>query len=120
MQKKNIIVHRSGSYVANLVQMKNADAGLVWGAVALLRAKDLDSIPIVPEYLPVPYVDAVTARPGRPTSSRRCGTICRWAQRPASSVAFRPRGLDRARRCWRSMASGSEQLRLQEYLNGSR
>jgi molybdate transport system substrate-binding protein len=59
-KKKNIIIHRSGSYVANLVSMKNADAALVWQAVAELRPKDIDSIPIT-KYLPVRYVDTVTS-----------------------------------------------------------
>ncbi|MFC1764658.1 substrate-binding domain-containing protein [Planctomycetota bacterium] len=63
-QKKNIIIHRSGSYVANLVAMKNADASLVWEAVAALRRDTLDSIAITKQ-LPVPYVDAVTSATGK-------------------------------------------------------
>lgn len=63
-KKKNIIIHRSGSYVANLVSMKNADAALVWEAVAALRKNDVDSIPIT-KYLPVRYVDTVTSATGK-------------------------------------------------------
>lgn len=63
-KEKNIITHRSGSYVANLVVMKNADAALVWAAVAALRPDTLDSIPIT-KNLPIPYVDAVTSATGK-------------------------------------------------------
>jgi ABC-type molybdate transport system substrate-binding protein len=63
-KKKNIIIHRSGSYVANLVKMKNADAAMVWEAVAILRADDVDSIPIA-RHLPVPWVDTVTSATGK-------------------------------------------------------
>ena len=123
MQKKNIIVHRSGSYVANLVQMKNADAGLVWGAVALLRAKDLDSIPIVPEYLPVPYVDAVTSATGKtykltPVRVTICSLKC--SDQPKQARAFMEFvASDRARKLLEEYGFRvSEQLRRQEYLNG--
>jgi len=123
MQKKNIIVHRSGSYVANLVQMKNADAGLVWGAVALLRAKDLDSIPIVPEYLPVPYVDAVTSATGKtykltPVRVTICSLKC--SDQPKQARAFMEFvASDRARKLLEEYGfQVSEQLRRQEYLNG--
>lgn len=63
-QNKNITIHRSGSFVANLVVMKNADAALVWEAVAALRRDTLDSIPIT-ENLPVPYVDTITSATGK-------------------------------------------------------
>lgn len=63
-QQKNIIIHRSGSYVGNLVTMRNADAALVWKAVAALRKDTLDVIPITAQ-LPVPYVDAVTSATGK-------------------------------------------------------
>ncbi len=123
MQKKNIIVHRSGSYVANLVQMKNADAGLVWGAVAFLRAKDLDSIPIVPEYLPVPYVDAVTSATGKtykltPVRVTICSLKC--SDQPKQARAFMEFvASDRARKLLEEYGFRvSEQLRRQEYLNG--
>jgi molybdate transport system substrate-binding protein len=123
MQKKNIIVHRSGSYVANLVQMKNADAGLVWGAVAVLRAKDLDSIPVAPEYLPVPYVDAVTSATGKtykltPVRVTICSLKC--SDQPRQARAFMEFvASDRARKLLEEYGFRvSEQLRRQEYLNG--
>jgi molybdate transport system substrate-binding protein len=123
MKNKNIIVHRSGSYVANLVQMKNADAGLVWGAVALLRAKDLDSIPIVPEYLPVPYVDAVTSATGKtykltPVRVTICSLRC--SDQPKQARAFMEFvASDRARKLLEEYGFRvSEQVRRQEYLNG--
>jgi molybdate transport system substrate-binding protein len=123
MQKKNVIVHRSGSYVANLIQMKNADAALVWGAVALLRTKDLDSIPIVPEYLPVPYVDAVTSATGKtykltPVRVTICSLRC--SDQPKQARAFMEFvASDRARKLLEEYGFRvSEQVRRQEYLNG--
>ena len=64
-RKKKIPTHRSGSHVANLVKMKNADAALVWNAVAALRAEALDVAPIGPEHLPRPNVDALTSATGK-------------------------------------------------------
>jgi molybdate transport system substrate-binding protein len=88
---KNVIIHRSGSYVANLVQMKSADAAVVWGAVARLRAKDLDTVAVVPEYLPVPYVDAVTSATGKtyqlaPVRVTICSLRC--SRQPRQARAF--------------------------------
>jgi len=64
VEKKNVIIHRSGSYVANLVAMRNADAALVWKAVAALRTDKLDAIRIT-DYLPKPHVDAITSATGK-------------------------------------------------------
>ncbi len=123
MKQKNIIVHRSGSYVANLIQMRNADAALVWGAVALLRTKDLDSIPVVPEYLPVPYLDAVTSATGKtykltPVRVTICSLRC--SDQPKQARAFMAFVVsDRARKLLEEYGFHvSEQLRRQEYLNG--
>ncbi len=123
MQKKNVIVHRSGSYVANLVQMKNADAALVWGAVAILRAKDLDSIPVVPEYLPVPYVDAVTSATGKtyqltPVRVTICSLKC--SHQPKQARAFMEFVVsDRVRQLLEEYGfQVSEQVRRQEYADG--
>jgi len=123
MQQKNIIIHRSGSYVANLLQMKSADAALVWGAVAHLRAKDLDSVPIVPEHLPVPDVDAVTSATGKTyTLTPVRVTICslRCSDQPRQARAFMQFVVsDRARAILEEYGFGvSERLRRQEYLNG--
>ena len=63
--QKKIPTHRSGSHVANLVKMKNADAALVWNVVAKLRAEALDVVPIGPEHLPRPQVDALTSATGK-------------------------------------------------------
>ncbi len=123
MREKNIIIHRSGSYVANLIQMKSADAALVWGAVAVLRTKDLDSIPIVPEYLPVPYVDAVTSATGKnykltPVRVTICSLRC--SDQPKQARAFMAFVVsDRARKLLEEYGFRvSEQIRRQEYLNG--
>ncbi len=123
MLKKNVIIHRSGSYVANLVQMKNADAALVWGAVAVLRGRELDSIPIVPEHLPVPYVDAVTSATGKaytlaPVRVTICSLKC--SRQPKQTRAFMEFvASDRARKTLEDYGFlVSESLRRQEYLNG--
>ncbi len=57
---KNIPTNRSGGNAANVVATGNADATLVWNAVASLRKKDLDAIRI-DGILPTPNVDAVTS-----------------------------------------------------------
>ncbi|MCE5325297.1 MAG: extracellular solute-binding protein [Planctomycetaceae bacterium] len=62
--KKNIPTNRSGSWVANQVIMNQADAAIVWQAVAALRSKDLDVINI-DGALPRPGVDAVTSASGK-------------------------------------------------------
>jgi molybdate transport system substrate-binding protein len=63
-KKKKITTHRSGSYVANLIKMKNADAAIVWQAVAHLRKNGVDAIPIS-KYLPTPGVDTITSATGK-------------------------------------------------------
>ncbi len=60
-EKKNINTNKSGSYVANMVKMKNADAAMCWTAVAALRKEDLDVIPIPERHLPIPHVDAISS-----------------------------------------------------------
>lgn len=60
-KKKRIITHRKGSFVANMVVTKNGDAAICWNAVAALRTKNLDIIPIPDSELPTPYVDSITS-----------------------------------------------------------
>jgi molybdate transport system substrate-binding protein len=60
-KKKKIHTNRKGSFVANMVVTKNADAAICWNAVAALRKKDIDIIPIPAKELPTPYVDAITS-----------------------------------------------------------
>ncbi len=79
-KEKNIIIHRSGSYVANLVAMNSADAALVWDAVWFLRKDKLDRIDI-DKYLPVPGVDGVTSATGKryiltPVKYSMCSLKC--------------------------------------------
>ena len=62
--KKNIYTNKSGSYVGNMVTMKNADAGIVWEVVAKLRSDSLDIVNI-DKFLPVPHVDMVTSATGK-------------------------------------------------------
>ena len=64
-QDKRIISNKSGGYVANLVATGNADAGVVWNAVAWLRRDVLDIVAIPANHLPEPAVDAVTSATGR-------------------------------------------------------
>ncbi|MCE5279339.1 MAG: substrate-binding domain-containing protein [Planctomycetaceae bacterium] len=63
-ETKKIPTHRSGSWVANQVIMNQADAAIVWQAVAALRSKDLDVINI-DAALPRPGVDAITSASGK-------------------------------------------------------
>lgn len=52
---------RMGGEVANPVVLKHLDAAIVWNAVAFLRHDRLTIIPISPELLQKPGVDAVTS-----------------------------------------------------------
>jgi molybdate transport system substrate-binding protein len=61
---KKIPTHRSGSWVANQIIMKSADAAIVWQVVAKLRAKDLDTVSIA-DILPRPGIDAVSSATGK-------------------------------------------------------
>jgi molybdate transport system substrate-binding protein len=63
-RRKTIHTHRSGSQAANVVKMGDADATIVWNAVAALRADALEPIPIT-AYLPEPDVDTVTSATGK-------------------------------------------------------
>jgi len=51
---------RMGGEVANAVAIGNLDATIVWNAVIHLRRGKLDAVPIEPEFLLQPGVDAVT------------------------------------------------------------
>lgn len=62
---KEILHTRSGGQAANMVKTGNVDAALCWNAVAHLRRDGVDIIPIQPQFLPVPGVDAVTTATGR-------------------------------------------------------
>ena len=61
---KQINTNKSGGYVANIVKTGNADAGIVWNAVAYLRRDSLDVVQIN-DYLPIPNVDFVTSATGK-------------------------------------------------------
>lgn len=63
-RQKTIHTHRSGSQAANVVKMGNADATIVWDAVAALRADALDTVSIS-AHLPRPYVDTITSATGK-------------------------------------------------------
>ena len=65
IKDKEITTNRSGAYVANLIATGNADAGMVWRAVAHLRPNSLDVVPIPEKHLPTPGVDAVTSATGK-------------------------------------------------------
>jgi molybdate transport system substrate-binding protein len=62
-EEKKIHTNRSGGYAANFVMTGNADASMVWNAVAHLRRDKLDIVRI-DDYLPEPNVDAVTSATG--------------------------------------------------------
>ena len=82
---------RSGGEAANSVSIGRFDAALVWNAVAFLRSDKLDVVPIAPELLPVPGVDAVTSATGH---SYDIGTIrvtiavLNCSARPKAAEAF--------------------------------
>jgi len=82
---------RSGGETANSVGIGRFDAALVWDAVAFLRRDKLDVVPIAPELLPVPGVDAVTSATGH---SYDVGTIrvtvavLNCSARPKAAEAF--------------------------------
>jgi ABC-type molybdate transport system substrate-binding protein len=61
---KEITIHRSGSYVANLIKMNSGDAAMVWQAVATLRKDALDMV-FIDSHLPVPEVDTITSATGK-------------------------------------------------------
>ena len=63
-KSKEILTHRSGSWVANQVIMKSADAALVWQVVAKLRKENLDIVPIT-NCLPRPGIDGITSATGK-------------------------------------------------------
>jgi len=123
-REKNIIVHRSGSYVGNLVVMKNADAALVWAAVAALRRDTLDSIPIA-DSLPIPHVDAVTSATGKtyiltPVRVTICSLKC--SKQPDAAEEFTQFVIsNRAKDILEEYGFGvPETLRRQEYKNGQK
>ena len=60
----NVQTFRKGGQAANVVKSGNADAAVVWNAVAHLRRDGLDVVPIGPEHLPIPGVDAITSATG--------------------------------------------------------
>jgi ABC-type molybdate transport system substrate-binding protein len=121
---KNITIHRSGSYVANLVVMRSADAALVWKAVADLRKQDLDSIQIA-DSLPIPHVDAITSatKKSYPLTPVRV-TICslRCSDQPEEAEAFmRFIASEKVAAILESYGFGvSDELRRQEYQNGEK
>lgn len=62
---KSIQINRTGGTVANLVKTGNADAAIVWNAVAYLRRDALDVVPLAAAHLPTPGVDTVTSATGK-------------------------------------------------------
>lgn len=65
MNEKQVSLNKGGGYVANLVATGNADAAMVWNAVAWLRRDAVDSLPLPDAALPTPGVDAITSATGR-------------------------------------------------------
>ena len=87
---KKIHTNRSGGYAANFVMTGNADATMVWDAVAHLRSDKLDVIRI-DEQLPIPFVDAVTSATGityklRPMRVTAATLTC--SSKPAAATKF--------------------------------
>lgn len=89
-EAKKIHTNRSGGYAANFVMTGNADATMVWNAVAHLRQDKLDIIRIG-GYLPVPYVDAVTSATGisyKLTPMRVTAATLTCSRQPAAAAKF--------------------------------
>lgn len=59
-KQPNVQTFRKGGQAANLVVTGNADAAVVWNAVAHLRLDEVDVVPIAAEHLPTAGVDTVT------------------------------------------------------------
>ncbi len=60
-KRSNLQTFRKGGQAATVVETGNADAAVVWNAVAHLRTDALDVVPIAAEHLPIPGVDALTS-----------------------------------------------------------
>ena len=89
-ETKKIHTNRSGGYAANFVMTGNADATMVWDAVAHLRSDKLDVIRI-DDQLPIPYVDAVTSATGvtyKLTPVRVTAATLTCSSKPAASAKF--------------------------------
>ena len=87
---KRIHTNRSGGYAANFVMTGNADATMVWDAVAKLRSDKLDVIRIN-KHLPIPHVDAITSATGityKLTPMRVTAATLTCSKQPAAAAAF--------------------------------
>ena len=60
-KRANVSTFRQGGQAAQYVATGNADAAIVWNAVAHLRSASLDAVPIDPKYLPERDKDTVTS-----------------------------------------------------------
>ncbi len=89
-EDKEIVTNKSGSYAANVVSLGNADAGMVWNAVAKLREDKLDSIAITGQ-LPVPGVDTISSASGKAyylTPMRVTAATLKTSRQPAAAAKF--------------------------------
>ena len=109
--EKNVVTRtKMGGEAANAVILGHADATIVWNAVAHLRAKDLDAVPVEPPYRPDPSVDAVTSATFGPidmSTVRVTVDLLKSSRRPEDACAFAlflvlPRALE----VWRSYGFG--------------
>ncbi len=123
-EQKNIIIHRSGGHVANLVGMKSADAALVWNAVGFLREESLDRIEIT-RHLPERHVDGITSATGKryilmPVRVTICSLKCSTHPRESAEfIQFITSG--KVRSILEAYGFGvSADLRRQEYRNGKK
>jgi len=128
IKQPNVQTFRKGGQAANLVKTGNADAAIVWNAVAHLRLDGLDVVPITAEQLPAPGVDTVTTptpktyylAPVRVTvatlqCSQRPDAAVKLAEFVASkeaSAVFRKFGFTAASRKEPQRGSGAVALRL--------
>ncbi|HUS47223.1 MAG TPA: extracellular solute-binding protein [Phycisphaerae bacterium] len=64
-KRPNVSVFRQGTQAANVARTGNANAAVVWNAVAYLHRDALAVVPIPPGQLPTPGVDTVTSATNR-------------------------------------------------------
>jgi molybdate transport system substrate-binding protein len=89
--RQRVSTFREGGQAATKVALKNADAAIVWNAVAYLRRDSLDVVPIAPEHLPAPGADTITSATGKAytlTPARVTVATLKCSKLPQAARAF--------------------------------
>jgi molybdate transport system substrate-binding protein len=88
--EKDIVTYRSGGRTCDTVKNRKFDAAIVWDAVAYLRGKAVEVIPIG-RHLPVPGVDTITSASGKARDIGRIGVTLatlKCSKRPEAAGKF--------------------------------